>query len=398
MNPYEKKQAERRERLLKRAARADAEAKAAYKAGDVIAQGIPLGQPILVGHHSEKRHRRDLAKIDRAMRKSIDADKKAAELRHRAASVGTAGVSSDDPDAMEKLAEKLASLERDRDRMKAINAAFKRGGWPAVLDRQLVSAAQVERLERDMTFVPGGTELPFPSYVFTNTSAEIRRVRLRLAELRAGPPTFEPIEGPGWRIEARPEINRVAVELDKKPAPDVIAKFKRGGWRWSPREGAWLRHLNQAGLYAAEQVIQFLPAGPTPAKVVKTPPTPSTKPVSRPPVEPAKTTPASDTTPASAPASSATPARTTEPAKRVTTRSSATKPAKAKRSKPVVAKASAPKRSKAAMPKARKKAKGRKHKKKGHTTEFARWVTHPVTGKRLRAEDYGYKAFPLRAP
>ncbi|MCC6874296.1 MAG: DUF3560 domain-containing protein [Sandaracinaceae bacterium] len=396
MNLYEKKQAERRERLLKRAARADAEAKAAYKAGDVIAQGIPLGQPILVGHHSEKRHRRDLAKIDRAMRKSIDADKKAAELRHRAASVGTAGVSSDDPDAMEKLAEKLASLERDRDRMKAINAAFKRGGWPAVLDRQLVSAAQVERLERDMTFVPGGTELPFPSYVFTNTSAEIRRVRLRLAELRAGPPTFEPIEGPGWRIEARPEINRVAVELDKKPAPDVIAKFKRGGWRWSPREGAWLRHLNQAGLSAAEQVIQFLPAGPAPARMVKTPPAPSTKPASQAPAEPAKKT-ALSAKPASAPASSATPARTTEPAKGATRRSSATKPAKAKRSKPV-AKASAPKRSKAATPKARKKARGRKRKKKGHTTEFARWVTHPVTGKRLRAEDYGYKAFPLRAP
>ena len=25
---------------------------------------IPLGQPILVGHHSEKRHRRDLKRID----------------------------------------------------------------------------------------------------------------------------------------------------------------------------------------------------------------------------------------------------------------------------------------------------------------------------------------------
>ncbi|MBZ0119322.1 MAG: hypothetical protein K8H88_20190, partial [Sandaracinaceae bacterium] len=66
--------------------------------------------------------------------------------------------------------------------------------------------------------------------------------------------------------------------------------------------------------------------------------------------------------------------------------------AKAKRSK-VVAKASAPKRSKVAP-----KAKGRKRKKKGEPTQFARWITHPVTGKRLRAEDYGYRAFPLRTP
>ena len=29
---------------------------------------VPLGQPILVGHHSEKRHRKDLTRIDDAFR------------------------------------------------------------------------------------------------------------------------------------------------------------------------------------------------------------------------------------------------------------------------------------------------------------------------------------------
>ncbi|WP_331721563.1 DUF3560 domain-containing protein [Streptomyces sp. NBC_00212] len=43
----------------------------AWKRGHQIADGIPLGQPVLVGHHSERRARRDQERIDTAMRTSI---------------------------------------------------------------------------------------------------------------------------------------------------------------------------------------------------------------------------------------------------------------------------------------------------------------------------------------
>lgn len=42
-----------------------------------ITEHIPLGQPILVGHHSERRHRRDLDKSWNAMGKSVEFSKKA---------------------------------------------------------------------------------------------------------------------------------------------------------------------------------------------------------------------------------------------------------------------------------------------------------------------------------
>ena len=51
------------------ARRADAES--ARKAVSAIADNIPFGQPILVGHHSEKHARRDAEKIDSGMRKTI---------------------------------------------------------------------------------------------------------------------------------------------------------------------------------------------------------------------------------------------------------------------------------------------------------------------------------------
>src|SRR5262245_44345886 len=67
MNDYEAKQERRRQRLAERAEHKDTKARAALRRSDEIVRHIPPGQPILVGHRSEKRHRRDLAKSDRAM-------------------------------------------------------------------------------------------------------------------------------------------------------------------------------------------------------------------------------------------------------------------------------------------------------------------------------------------
>ena len=46
--------------------------------------GIVPGQPILVGHYSEKYHRRALENSDRAMSKAVELDKKATEYEQRA--------------------------------------------------------------------------------------------------------------------------------------------------------------------------------------------------------------------------------------------------------------------------------------------------------------------------
>lgn len=58
----------------------------AYKKADLSesATGIPLGQPILVGHHSERKHRKVLEKADNAMRKSISESEKAEDYKRRA--------------------------------------------------------------------------------------------------------------------------------------------------------------------------------------------------------------------------------------------------------------------------------------------------------------------------
>ena len=54
--------------------------------------------------------------------------------KQKAVTVGTGGISSDDPDALVKLKEKLESLKRSHALMKATNAAIRKGKTP---DRQI---------------------------------------------------------------------------------------------------------------------------------------------------------------------------------------------------------------------------------------------------------------------
>src|SRR5436309_1213505 len=107
MNSYELKVEARRERLLAAADKAERLSAAMHKAASAAASVIPFGQPILVGHHSEGRDRRYRARFNAKYERSFELSKKAAALRSAAESIGKAGISSDDPDAVVKLREEL---------------------------------------------------------------------------------------------------------------------------------------------------------------------------------------------------------------------------------------------------------------------------------------------------
>jgi hypothetical protein len=62
---------ERAERFDDYSDKRAADADTARKAVDRIADGIPLGQPILVGHHSERHARKDAERIESGMRKAV---------------------------------------------------------------------------------------------------------------------------------------------------------------------------------------------------------------------------------------------------------------------------------------------------------------------------------------
>lgn len=74
------------DKLISYASNAEKRSNDAYKKADLSesATGIVFGQPILVGHHSEGRHRKTLERADNAMRKSIEESGKAEDYERRA--------------------------------------------------------------------------------------------------------------------------------------------------------------------------------------------------------------------------------------------------------------------------------------------------------------------------
>jgi hypothetical protein len=74
------------EKLSGYASNAEKRSNEAYKKSDMSesATGIPFGQPILVGHHSERRHRKTLERASRAMDKTVEESNKAEDYKSRA--------------------------------------------------------------------------------------------------------------------------------------------------------------------------------------------------------------------------------------------------------------------------------------------------------------------------
>lgn len=267
MNSYEAKQAARRERMTERAARLRTTAQQEFRKGDLREEysGIPLGQPILVGHHSESRHRNAIKRADSAMRRGIEATRKAEELERRAANPSTA-ISSDDPDACQKLRAKIEKAEQAQAAMKAANKVIRtavRRGVTGATD----GAAWDEYLSQMQDVFPGiggdtaamhlqpdfAGRIGFPSYELTNNNANIRRMQQRLQQLekaaQAETVEAEPVEG--LHVVENVEANRVQLFFDGKPDDETRARLKQGGFRWTRSQSAWQRHLNNAGRYAA---------------------------------------------------------------------------------------------------------------------------------------------------
>lgn len=166
---------ERRERRAERrrswaegrTTKADAAAEAARGA----TAGIPFGQPILVGHHSQRRHERALERADDKTRKAVEHSRMAAHHEQAADTIQSqldASIYDDDPDAIERLRRRIEEREAKRDAMKEANSVYRKA----------------HRAElRAMTPYQRNQAVPHPGWEVSNLGANINRDRKRLARL-----------------------------------------------------------------------------------------------------------------------------------------------------------------------------------------------------------------------
>lgn len=104
---------ERADRLTARADRHRSASDAAYKRSNDLVSMIPLGQPILVGHHSERADRNRRAKSWRAMDKSVEEAKTADRLSEAArSSAAHQAYYTTNPDALQRRVDRLSAEAR----------------------------------------------------------------------------------------------------------------------------------------------------------------------------------------------------------------------------------------------------------------------------------------------
>lgn len=263
MNPYEAKQAARRARYEDRADAARHQADAIHAQARKMAEAIPFGQPILVGHHSESRDRNYRNRIHDTYGKAFAMQDKAGHYERKAASVGKGGISSDDPDAIEKLKAQLRKAQAVHELMKKANALLRKhrndahAAIAALTGLDGITEATARRLiEPDYA-----GRIGFASFELTNNGANMRRIAARIKELERAE-SREAVEksGEGYVYRENPEENRAMFLFDGKPEKATREILKRHGFRWSPTRSAWVRQLTGNAQWAARQAMQELEA------------------------------------------------------------------------------------------------------------------------------------------
>ena len=166
----ERRRDKRRDWAEGRSAKADA----AQRSSAAAVEGRPFGEPIHVGHHSERRVRNAIKRSQDQMGKAIEHRDMATRHTQAADTIDSQlerSVFNDDVDAVEKLRERIALREAERDQMKARNAEF--------CKLHKAKLKELTPYQRDQA-------LPHQGFELTNLGSSIRRDKKRLASLEAG--------------------------------------------------------------------------------------------------------------------------------------------------------------------------------------------------------------------
>ena len=237
---YRERKEARLERRLDWAEKREQKATDAFARVHRIADSIPFGQPILVGHHSERHARADQSRIQNGMAKACDSQDMAAKHRSVADGIerqlGTS-IYSDDHNAIEALAARIAEREAKRDSMKLVNKLYKKNdaaGLAAIgLDIERVRAG-VARQSEDGRL--SWLAVPHPAYEITNLGATIRTDKKRLQQIEAQRKRTANAEAAGGIVvEPFGEYSRVT--FAEKPERETIDALKAAGFHWGA--GSW---------------------------------------------------------------------------------------------------------------------------------------------------------------
>lgn len=252
---FEERKQAKIDRYNEAAIKANTESQSRYNTACNIGKNIPFGQPILVGHHSEAHARRDADKIFNNMNKSIEASEKAAYYAGKAVSVENNNViSSDDPNSIEKLTEKVEKLKEAQAYMKKANAHYRKNktmkGYGDLSDED------AQKADANIKNGYSWEQQPYKSYELTSINSKIKAAKERIEKIqRVDAMPHEVIEIIGGQIVSNAEINRVQIIFDERQGEEITNILQRNGFHWSPTEKAWQRLRSPQALKLARRLF-----------------------------------------------------------------------------------------------------------------------------------------------
>lgn len=254
MNRKERQDA-RAERYREYAENAAKRATAAFNASNDAVANIPLGQPILVGHHSEKAHRHALERSNGAMMRSVHESEKAAYYRQKAeAAENNDNIYLGDDDAIERLKKKIAELTALQEQMKGANKIIRAKG---LSDIEKIEALVHLGISRPKANKMVGAQIIFPGYALTNNNAKISAARKQLAKAEAlASKDDREYTIDGITIEECYSENRVRIYFPGKPDDEMRTQLKRNGFRWAPSMGCWQAYINRWTLSFVNEITK----------------------------------------------------------------------------------------------------------------------------------------------
>lgn len=172
---------------------------------------------------------------------------------------------SDDALAIEKIENKIADLKEHHQKMKDINAYYRKNN--TLKGCELLSNytdAQIEQLDKDI--LNSWYKKPYAGFELTNNNANIKRLEERVASLkklkeRAEKPSEEKyITVDGLKVEEDATDMRIRLLFEDIPSAEERELLKSWGFRWSPYNKAWQRQLTSNGIRAVREVLEKLKA------------------------------------------------------------------------------------------------------------------------------------------
>ena len=238
---YEERRENRIERFKeladKNAEKAEQLSDQAHKMADVI----PLGQPILIGHYSEKGDRNYRARISNTFDKAMETHDKSKYYAEKATSAeSNTAISSDNPNALDLLKAKLAKCQAFQERAKTINKIIRKKTTDEEKVKELIGIGLTEYLAKEHLKPDYAGRIGVPAFELTNNNGNMKRIKDRIAALEKESTeiTTEQMIGDITIINSIEE-NRILITFPGVPDEGIRAMLKADGFRWSPTNKAW---------------------------------------------------------------------------------------------------------------------------------------------------------------